>query len=74
MSKHPKNTSKSPVTSHTLKLTASKAEKKFGIARKTLNYLAASGQIPHYRLGQRIVLFDEADILAILEKNRHEPA
>ena len=69
-----KSPSSSVKSVHSRKLTPAKVDRIYGIPAKKLHYLAATDQIPYYRLGQRILLFDEADIIALLESSRREPA
>ena len=51
------------------RLTKRQVAKRYSLSLGTLNYLIKTGQIPHIRLGPRIVRFDEK-ALAEWEQSR----
>jgi excisionase family DNA binding protein len=51
-------------------LTAKQVGKMLSLDEVTIYRLGASGALPCYRLGSRAVRFDEADVVAFLERSR----
>lgn len=54
-------------------LTKDQAAELLGVSRDTLDKLVSTGKLPYYRISERIVRIDRADVIDYIRSARVEP-